>query len=151
MKEAGEGGVAEANNTNMLADGRRCSISQRKKLCWYQPVSPHQPLEWWRQLWCFQFGLLQVSKLERLISLFAKKWLGLPRCFRSIGLYQRGILELPLSSLEEEFKCTKVRLKMIMSESCNACVAQTALCDRKKMEPSNNYSNYSAGKVFPYT
>lgn len=57
------------------------------------------------KLWCLQFGLLQVSKLERLISLFTKKWLGLPRCFRSIGLYGTGILEFPVSSLEDEFKC----------------------------------------------
>lgn len=57
------------------------------------------------KLWCLQFGLLQVSKLERLISSFTKKWLGLPRCFRSIGLYGTGILEFPVSSLEDEFMC----------------------------------------------
>ena len=66
------------------------------------------------KLWCLQFGLLprlmwtlttyevltsKVEKLERFLSSFAKKWLGLPRCFSSIGLSGRGILELPVSSL----------------------------------------------------
>ena len=54
----------------------------------------------------------KVEKLERLVSSFARKWLGLPKCFSNIGLYGRGILELPVSSLVEEFKCSKVRLEM---------------------------------------
>ena len=93
------------------------------------------------KLWCLQFGLLprlmwpltiyevpisKVEKLERLISSFARKWLGLPRCFSNIGLYGRGILELPVSSLTEEFKCSKVRLEMTLTESRDLCVAQTA-------------------------
>lgn len=81
------------------------------------------------KLWCFQFGqLLRLMwpRLERLVSLFAKKWLGLPRCFSCIDLDRRGILELSVSSLLEEFKWTRVRLEMILSESCDPCVAQTA-------------------------
>ena len=93
------------------------------------------------KLWCLQFGLLprlmwpfttyevptsKIEKLERLLSSFAKKWLGLPRCFSSIGLYGRIILELAVSSLTEEFKCSKVRLEMTLTESCDPCVAQTA-------------------------
>ena len=41
----------------------------------------------------------KVDKLERMISSFARKWLGLPRCLSNIGLYGKGILELPVSSL----------------------------------------------------
>lgn len=47
----------------------------------------------------------KVEKLERLVSSYAKKWLGLPRCFSSIGLYGKGILDLLISSLTEEDKC----------------------------------------------
>ncbi len=94
-----------------------------------------------QQLWCLQFGLLprlmwpltiyevpisKVEKLERVVSSFAKKWLGLPRCFTNIGLYGRGILEIPISSLAEEFKCSKVRLEMTLTESRDPCVSQTA-------------------------
>ena len=105
------------------------------------------------KLWCLQFGLLprlmwplttyevptsKVVKLERLLSSFAKNWLGLPRCFGSMGLYGRGILELPVSSLTEEFKCSKVRLDMTLTESRDPCVAQTAptLATRGKWTPS---------------
>ncbi|KAK7886737.1 hypothetical protein WMY93_026358 [Mugilogobius chulae] len=92
------------------------------------------------KLWCLQFGLLprlmwpltiydiplyKVEKLERMISSYAKKWLGLPRCITNSALYGRGILELPLTSLQEEFKCAKVRLEMTLAESRDTIVAQT--------------------------
>ena len=82
--------------------------------------------------------MCSVEKLERLLSSFVKKWLGLPRCFSSIGLYGRGILELPVSSLTEEFKCSKVRLEMTLTESRDPCVAQTppTLVTGKKWTPS---------------
>ena len=81
------------------------------------------------KLWCMQFGLLprfmwpltlyevppsKVEKLEKLISSYASKWLGLPRCISSIGFYGKGVLELPISSLSEEYKCAKVRLEMML-------------------------------------
>ncbi|KAJ8390061.1 hypothetical protein AAFF_G00110750 [Aldrovandia affinis] len=84
------------------------------------------------KLWCLQFGLLprlmwpltvyeipmtKVEKLERTVSSYIKKWLGLPRCLSNIGLYGHGALELPVSSLTEEYKCTKVRLNMTLTES----------------------------------
>ncbi|KAK0136753.1 Retrovirus-related Pol polyprotein from type-2 retrotransposable element R2DM [Merluccius polli] len=93
------------------------------------------------KLWCLQFGLLprlmwpltiyevpisKVDKLERLVSSFARKWLGVPRCLSNIALYGKGILELPLSSLTEEYKSTKVRLQMMLTESRDPCVAKTA-------------------------
>ena len=77
------------------------------------------------KLWCLQFGLLprlmwpltvyevpvsKVEKLEWMINSFIRKWLGVPRCLSGAALYGKGILELPVSSLTEEFKCTKVRL-----------------------------------------
>ncbi len=105
------------------------------------------------KLWCLQFGLLprlmwpltiyevpisKVEKLERVVSSFAKKWLGLPRCFTNIGLYGRGILEIPISSLTEEFKCSKVRLEMTLTESRDPCVSQTAptLVTGRKWNPT---------------
>lgn len=83
------------------------------------------PLPGKLKLWCLQFGLLpclmwpltvyevpitKVEKLERTTNSYSKKWLG-PQCFlSSIGFYERGALELPVSSLTEEFNCSKVRL-----------------------------------------
>ncbi len=81
------------------------------------------------KLWCFQFGLLlwllwpltiyemplaKVEKLDRLISSFVKKCLSLLRCRSSIWPYGKCILELLVFSLVEEYKCSKVRLEMML-------------------------------------
>lgn len=65
---------------------------------------------------CLQFGLLPrvlwplavyevtistVKKLERGVTAYIKKWLGVPRCLTNIGLYGDGALKLPLTSLTE--------------------------------------------------
>lgn len=48
--------------------------------------------------------------MERLTTKFLRRWLAIPQCFRSVGLYSVGTkLQLPLSSLVEEYKVTKVR------------------------------------------
>ncbi|XP_035862163.1 uncharacterized protein LOC118496075 [Sander lucioperca] len=93
------------------------------------------------KLWCMQYGLLprllwpltlyevplsKVEKLERLVSSYVRKWLGLPRCLSSIGLYGKGMLHLPISSLAEEYKCAKVRLEMMLLDSSDPFVAQAA-------------------------
>lgn len=93
------------------------------------------------KLWCMQYGLLprllwpltlyevplsKVEKLERLVSSYVRKWLGLPRCLSSIGLYGKGMLHLPISSLVEEYKCAKVRLEMMLLYSNDPFVAQAA-------------------------
>ena len=84
------------------------------------------------KIWCLQFGLLprimwpltiydltltRVEKMERMISSYVRKWLGVPRCLSSVALYGQGLLQLPLSSLTQEFKCTKVRLGMTLAET----------------------------------
>lgn len=93
------------------------------------------------KLWCFQFGILprllwpltvyeipitKVEKLERLISIQLKQWLGIPRCLSSVGLYRHGKLELPITVLVEEFKRTKARLVMTLTESEDAVIRTTA-------------------------
>ena len=93
------------------------------------------------KLWCLQFGLLprlmwpltvyevpvsKVEKLERMINSFIRKWLGVPRCLSSAALYGKGILELPVSSLTEEFKCAKVRLEMTLTQSKDPVVRSVA-------------------------
>lgn len=83
------------------------------------------------KLWCMQYGLLprqlwhltlyevplsKVEKLERLVRSYVRKWLGLPRCLRSIGLYGKGMLHLPITSLVKEYKCAKEQ--SICNPSC---------------------------------
>ena len=93
------------------------------------------------KLWCMQYGLLprllwpltlyevplsKVEKLERLVSSYVRKWLGLPRCFSSIGLYSKGMLHLPISSLAEEYKCAQVRQEMMLLDLSDPFAAQAA-------------------------
>lgn len=41
-------------------------------------------------------------------------------------VYSRGMLHLPISSLTEEYKCTKVRLEMMLLDSNDPVLAQAA-------------------------
>lgn len=106
------------------------------------------------KLWCLQFGLLPrtmwpltiyevpittVEKMEHIITSYMKKWLGVPRCLSNIALYGKGILELPLTSLTEEYKCSKVRLQMTLKHSRDKTISNGALplMTGRKWTPSN--------------
>ncbi|KAK7929282.1 hypothetical protein WMY93_005677 [Mugilogobius chulae] len=93
------------------------------------------------KLWCFHFGLMprllwpltiyeftssHVNRLERLVNAQIRKWLGLPKCMSSVGLYVDGPLSLPLSNLTEEYRCAKARLEMTLTESQDPCVRGAA-------------------------
>ena len=82
------------------------------------------------KLWCLQFGLFPrlmwplsvyeiplsvAEKMERLVSFYIRKWLGAPRCLGTVALYGKGIPQLPVSSLVEEF--TKVRTELLLARS----------------------------------
>ncbi|MGH0144604.1 UNVERIFIED_CONTAM: hypothetical protein FKN15_003813 [Acipenser sinensis] len=69
---------------------------------------------------------MRCIKAEALISSYIRKWLGVPRCLSRVGLYGKGILQLPVSALTEEFKCAKVRLEMTLVESRDKCVREAA-------------------------
>ena len=85
--------------------------------------------------WCYQHGLLPrllwplqtyaiviscVERIEQYSSKYLRKWLGVPHCFSKVGLYTNsGNLQLPISSLGEEFKIGKVRLHMMMKDSAD--------------------------------
>ena len=83
--------------------------------------------------WLFQHGLLPrlmwplmlyeiatstVELLERSISRHLRRWLGVPPSFTNIGLYGKSNqLQLPISSLTEEFKVAKARLVVTLKQS----------------------------------
>lgn len=79
-----------------------------------------------------------VEKLERGVTAYIKKWLGVPRCLTTISLYGDGILKLPITSLTEEYKCTKVRLQMTLNESRDIVVRENAptLTTGRKWKPA---------------
>lgn len=83
--------------------------------------------------WIYQHGVLprilwplqvydvpmsRVEAMERLTTKFLRRWLAIPQCFSSVGLYSVGTkLQLPLSSLVEEYKVTKVRQHLTLRDS----------------------------------
>ena len=58
-----------------------------------------------------------VEALERITSRHLRKWLGVTPSFTSIGLYGKtNKLQLPLSSLVEEFKVAKSRVVLTLRD-----------------------------------
>ena len=66
----------------------------------------------------YEVPISSVEKMERGVSSYNRKWLGAPNCLSSVELYGKGIVQMPVSSLIEEFKCTKVRTEMLSWLSC---------------------------------
>nr|XP_022314167.1 uncharacterized protein LOC111118822 [Crassostrea virginica] len=59
-----------------------------------------------------------VEGMETTANSHLRRWLGVPRSFSSIGLYSTGSkLQLPLKSITEEFKVTKVRQHLMLRDS----------------------------------
>lgn len=68
----------------------------------------------WRQT-IYEVPITKVEKLERTASTYIRKWLRLPHHLSNIGLYGNGALELTITSLTGEYKCSKVRLDMTLT------------------------------------
>ena len=85
------------------------------------------------KLWCLQFGLYprllwplmiyevaesRVEMIEKKCRAYTRKWLGLPKCLNTSALYGKGTpLELPITSIVEEYKASKVRTVMMLRYS----------------------------------
>merc|ERR1711894_714959 len=83
--------------------------------------------------WCYQHGVLPrilwpllvyevpmttAESLERKMNRYLRRWLGVPKSFSSVGLYSTGSkLQLPIRSVTEEYKTTKVRAVMTLRDS----------------------------------
>ena len=79
-----------------------------------------------RLLWplmVYEIGLCAVERIEQKIGSYTRKWLGLPPGLTSVVLYSRSAkLKLPLRSVVEEYKVSKVRSQMMLSYSSDDCV-----------------------------
>ena len=84
-----------------------------------------------RILWpllVYSFPLSTVEILERKISSYLRRWLGLPKSLSSIALYgHNNKLQLPFKSLEEEFKVTRAREVVQYRESSDPKVANAGI------------------------
>ncbi len=99
-------------------DNATCSGPQ-KAWCYHFVVMP-------KVLWpltVYEVPMTKVQELERKVSTFVRKWLGLPKSLSDVALYARcAKLQLPLRSLVEEFQTAKVRLHLMLRDSLDHAV-----------------------------
>jgi hypothetical protein len=84
--------------------------------CWMYQHSLLPRLTW--PLMLYEVATTVVENLERIVNKSLRRWLGVPPSFTSIGLYSSSTaVQLPLTSLVEEFKVAKARLVMTLRDS----------------------------------
>ena len=87
-----------------------------------------------RILWpllVYEVTISTVETLERKISSYLRRWLGLPRSLTSAALYsRRNKLQLPFSSLEEEFRVSRTREALLYRDSSDTRVASAGIVVR---------------------
>ena len=78
-------------------------------------------LLWPKQM--YEIAISRVEQIQQYSNKYLRKWLRVPPCFLKVGLYSNsGNLQLPISSLVEEFKIGKVRLHTIMKDSADEII-----------------------------
>lgn len=71
-------------------------------------------------------AITKVERMQQMMNVYYRKWLGVLRMLSVAAVFCRlGKLRLPLMSIVEEIKASKVRLVMIMRESGDTTVSQT--------------------------
>ena len=98
---------------------KTCLPGKMKAWCYQHSLLP-------RLLWPLQMYEIAISRAERIqqySNKYLRKWFGVPPCFSKVGLCTNsGNLQLPISSLVEEFKIGKVRLHMMMKDSADEII-----------------------------
>ncbi|XP_049324773.1 uncharacterized protein LOC125789951 [Astyanax mexicanus] len=84
-----------------------------------------------RILWpllVYEVTMSTVETMERKISSYLRRWLGLPRSLTSAALYGKSNkLQLPFSSLEEEFRVSRTREALVYQDSSDTRVAAAGI------------------------
>ena len=117
---------------NTLSDINNAVALEAELKRWLEAID-HSSIYGRFRAWSFQFGInprlqwpfllydiaiTRVERMERLVSRYLRKWMGLPPSFSSNNLYNRRfILPSPLTSTVEEFKATKARGLLTLQQS----------------------------------
>ncbi|KAI8485154.1 hypothetical protein Bbelb_370790 [Branchiostoma belcheri] len=79
----------------------------------------------------YELPLSRVAEIERKVNKHLRKWLGIPPSFTAVGLYTKsGQLQLPLSSVVEEYKVAKCRTVLLYSDSQDQKVREAGVTTR---------------------
>ncbi|KAL0148227.1 hypothetical protein M9458_056459 [Cirrhinus mrigala] len=128
-----------------LTDRNNISSTEKQTKEWLRKIEKSGLPEKFKA-WLYQHGFLprlmwlltvyevpmtSVERVERKINKYLRRWLGIPPSFTSVGLYIRsGQLQLPLSSVVEEFKVAKCRVIMTYRDSQDEQVRQAGILTR---------------------
>lgn len=83
---------------------------------WILQFALYPRLMW--PLTIYEVMLSRVEKIELFMNSYIRKWLGLPRITTTSALYKNGsVLELPLASIVELYKCGKMCTIMMLRQS----------------------------------
>jgi hypothetical protein len=84
-----------------------------------------------RLLWpllIYEMPLSAAEEMQVEVTKFLRRWFGVPRSFSSIGFYATGNkLQLPIRSVVEEIKVTKVRQQITLKESNNTVISEAEI------------------------
>jgi hypothetical protein len=106
--------LQEQAENGLRAIDKSCLNGKWKCWCHQQVLLPK--LLW--PLLVYDIPLSRVESVEKKISAHLRKWLGVPRCLSSVALYNKTLkLQLPFTSIVDEFKVGKVRLHLLLSTS----------------------------------
>ncbi|XP_032371806.1 uncharacterized protein LOC116689383 [Etheostoma spectabile] len=130
---------------NSLSDRNSIASTEKQMEEWLRRIEK-SGLPGKFKAWLYQHGLLPrlmwlltvyevpmtcVEGMERKINKYLRKWLGIPPSFTAVGLYIRsGQLQLPLSSVVEEFKVAKCRVVMTYRDSQDEQVRHAGIITR---------------------
>lgn len=128
-----------------LTDRYNIASTEKKTEEWLRSIE-NSGLPGKFKAWHYQHGLLprliwlltvyevpmtSVEGMERKINKYLRKWLGIPPSFTAVGLYIRsGQLQLPLSSVVEEYKVAKCRVVMTYTDSQDEQVRHAGVITR---------------------
>ena len=82
----------------------------------------------------YEIALSHIERIQQYSNKYLHKRLRVP-CFLKVGLYTySGNLQLPISSLVEEFKIGKVHLHMMLKDSANKIIREAYLEIKSSMK-----------------
>ncbi|KAI8500672.1 hypothetical protein Bbelb_214900 [Branchiostoma belcheri] len=113
----GQDVVDQACNGLRLID--KCELPGRLKI-WCVQFMLFPRLKW--PLKTYNISISTVDVIDRKANSYFRRWLGVPRCLSTVALFGRNKLNLPLTSIAEEFKLDKVRLSLELEGSQDASV-----------------------------
>ena len=103
----------------------RCRLPGRYK-CWMVQHMLIPRIMW--PLSIYNIAMTKVEDLQKKITAALKRWLKIPKSLSKACIYSRSAkLRLPYSSLEEEFRSSKVRNLVTMGESKDPCIQNAGI------------------------